>query len=308
MSSLDKNKPNEEVKEKPKENKKQNSPEKEEKVQTGKFNETSNNKLNLTKKEYYNQNGFYNYPYKVSSRKRFCPNPLCTVTHCYRMPLNKFKINTNSPKQKYYLPPIIKSSNNENLENFYLTSTAKHLEDKLKKTNKNILSNYKNSNIYQRNNKSLDNNMAGNSFNAKIKYDKNIYNMNKINKIDYSYLEKVRLHRKILKDQMINRHKFQHSRRYLTNDTKNDINNNKDNNWDNIDNFWLNTNSSEYVTPAKEIFYEKADNKMSGFEKIYVNFSSDKLEKNVAMKKMENKKKLNTIELLFPQESQKNGS
>ncbi len=243
--------------------------------------------LNKTKTN-QKEKSFYNYPINTSKKIKFFGSTYKSIILNYPNS-NISKVNLN--KKTNYLPSITNTTRIKNIENFYLTVQSKESEEKKKNIiNKCMVTKSANS-IFNKKKKSLDN-------------ETNIYLLSEINNLrnsfisNYSYLDQVNLYRTILKNQMINRHKFQHSQKhkYIFSYTKEKEKREKD-----LNRLITVNNEESSINPAKNIFYNKAPvDRMTGYEKIYINFSNDDIEKNVTMKKEEKKNKLKKIQLVLP--------
>ena len=278
----------------------------------------NNNSINYThipKKIFFNINGqdfnfhinkdINSYLYINSERKKISVSNLHLKTEAKSVGQRK-KIN----KSQYYLPVLMEKKIDKTKITPYLKESNPHNRlGALKVANiyqiKNI--NLKNNNENINNNSlSLDLNKISNNKNVKLKKNNFRYNYNNSNDKKYNrkfddYLEKIKNHRKKLKEQMIKRYRVQYSPHYFKTS-----NNEKENNKFsfNYDNPYLN-NMNENVNEALNIFYGKIPNsKVTGYDKAFLKYSNDSTEKYLS--NYNDNKRLNTFNIKLKEKNKNN--
>ena len=269
----------------------------------------NNNSINLSlnnrpkkKNIFFNINGrdfnfnndkdYNSYLYINSERKKIQLNNLNLKTEAKSVGQRKI-IN----KIQYYLP-VLMEKKKDKLKIYPYLKESKPINKLgvLKQANLYEIKN-NNANINNENNNSISLHLNTVSNNKKIKskkhnfrYKYNYSNDGKNKKLD-DYLEKIKNYRKRLKDQMIQRYKFQYSQHSIkrTNEKENIkfIFNYDDKYINNID---------ENVNKALNIFYGKIpSSKVSGYEKAFLKYSNDSTEKYLSSE--ENNKGSNTVDI-----------
>ena len=269
----------------------------------------NNNSINLSlnnrpkkKNIFFNINGrdfnfnndkdYNSYLYINSERKKIQLNNLNLKTEAKSVGQRKI-IN----KIQYYLP-VLMEKKKDKLKIYPYLKESKPINKLgvLKQANLYEIKN-NNANINNENNNSISLHLNTVSNNKKIKskkhnfrYKYNYSNDGKNKKLD-DYLEKIKNYRKRLKDQMIQRYKFQYSQHSIkrTNEKENIkfIFNYDDKYINNID---------ENVDKALNIFYGKIPNsRVSGYEKAFLKYSNDSTEKYLSSE--ENNKGSNTVDI-----------
>ena len=269
----------------------------------------NNNSINLSlnnrpkkKNIFFNINGrdfnfnndkdYNSYLYINSERKKIQLNNLNLKTEAKSVGQRKI-IN----KIQYYLPVLMEKKKDKLKICPYLKESKPiNKLGVLKQANLYEIKN-NNANINNENNNSISLHLNTVSNNKKIKskkhnfrYKYNYSNDGKNKKLD-DYLEKIKNYRKRLKDQMIQRYKFQYSQHSIkrTNEKENIkfIFNYDDKYINNID---------ENVDKALNIFYGKIPNsRVSGYEKAFLKYSNDSTEKYLSSE--ENNKGSNTVDI-----------
>ena len=239
-----------------------------------------------------NDKDYNSYVYINSERKKLHLNNLNLKTEAKSVGQRK-KIN----KIQYYLPVLMEKKKDKlNISPYLKESRAISKLGVLKQAN---LYETKSNNAYinNKNNNSISLHLNTVSNNKKIKTKKknfmcgnNYSNIGKNKKLD-DYLEKIKIYRKKLKDQMIQRYKIQYSQHSIK----------RSNEKENIkfifnyDDKYIN-NIDENVNKALNIFYGKIPNsKVSGYEKVFLKYSNDSTEKYLSNE--DNNKGLNTVDI-----------
>ena len=267
-------------------------------------NNASNNEIqriffNINGKDYHwnNEKEISSYLYINSERRKIHLNNLRLQAETRSV---DSKRNKNMGKSQYYLPVLMeKKIDSDKLSNY---SNDFRIINKINSLKPQIL----NRNCDLNKNKiSLHLNTISNSDNIKtseefkLRSKKNNFintNVSKDKNKKYSYLDEVKIYRKKLKDQMINRYKLQYSQHSIKKQKdKNDMEDNahfvfsyEKNNNNSINNI------NENVKNALNIFYGKIPNKkITGYDKVFLKDTNLLTEKYILNN--ERKKDLNTV-------------
>ena len=269
-------------------------------------NNTGNNEIqriffNINGKDYNwnNEKEITSYLYINSERRKIKLNNLRLQAETRSV---DSKRNKNIGKSQYYLPVLMeKKIDRDKLSNYSNDFRIINKINTLKPQNlnrnfdlnKNMVSLHLNTISNYDNIKTSEEfklrNKKNNFKNSNISKDKNMKK--------YNYLEEVRIYRKKLKDQMINRYKLQYSQHSIkkSQKEKNDL---EDNvhfvfSYDKNNNNSIN-NINENVKNALNIFYGKIPNKkITGYDKVFLKETNLLTEKYILNN--ERKKNLNTV-------------
>ena len=269
-------------------------------------NNTGNNEIqriffNINGKDYIwnNEKEITSYLYINSERRKIKLNNLRLQAETRSV---DSKRNKNIGKSQYYLPVLMeKKIDRDKLSNYSNDFRIINKINTLKPQNvnrnidlnKNVVSLHLNTISNYDNIKTSEEfklrNKKNNFKNSNISKDKNMKK--------YNYLEEVRIYRKKLKDQMINRYKLQYSQHSIkkSQKEKNDL---EDNvhfvfSYDKNNNNSIN-NVNENVKNALNIFYGKVSNKqITGYDKVFLKNTNLLIEKYILNN--ETKKNSNTV-------------